>query len=135
MHPIWNRRIAALLLALSPFIAGCSGEKSTATVSGTVKLNGRPQTTGSINLLSKTGSAATAVLGEGGTFTIDTPLEATEFAAYLGAPVPVQQAPGAKPPPAAKFNVLPRHMDPQMSKVTVTLKPGSNEGIEIDFKD
>lgn len=135
MHPIWNRRIAALLLALSPFTAGCSGEKSTATVSGTVKLNGRPQTTGSINLLSKTGSAATAVLGEGGTFTIDTPLEATEFAAYLGAPVPVQQAPGAKPPPAAKFNVLPKHMDPQMSKVAVTLKPGANEGIEIEFKD
>ena len=129
-------RMILPLLATLVAIAGCSNGKPTSTVNGTVKLNGKPQNVGSVNFLSKSGAAALAELDENGNFKVETPIEATEYKVYLGAPIPGQLAPGTKPStPAAKFNVLPKHLDPQQSSVTITLKPGANDGVEIVFKD
>ncbi len=125
-----------LLAALVLGAIGCTKEKPMATVSGTVKYNGKPQTVGYVNFLSATGAAAQAQLDENGGFKVDTPIEATEYKIYLGAPIPGQFAPGTKAPTApAKFNVTPKFLDPQSSGATITLKPGANDGVVIELKD
>jgi hypothetical protein len=132
------RRLAGgLLLVALALAAGCKSEKQTASsVTGTVKYNGKPQTVGSVNFLSATGSGGQAALDENGGFKMDTPLDAGEYKVYLAAPVPGQLAPGTKPAaPAAKFNVSGKFLQPESSGVKVTLKPGPNDGVAIEFKD
>ena len=125
-----------LLVALTLATTGCGGkEKPTASVSGTVKYNGKPQTVGYVNFISATGSAAQMQLDESGNFKSDGPLDAVEFKVYLQGPIPGQVAPGSKPAPTAKFNVTPKFQNPESSGVKVTLKPGANDGIVIEMKD
>jgi len=127
---------SALLLATVVLAGGCSNQRPTGTLSGSVTYNGKPLNIGTVNFLSKSGSAAQAALDENGNFKVDTPIDATEYQVYLAAPVPGQFAPGTKPPPpTARFNVAPKHLDPQTSKVTVTTKSGANEGMVLEFKD
>ena len=124
-----------LLAALVLGAIGCTKEKPMATVSGTVKYNGKPQNVGYVNFLSATGAAAQAQLDENGGFKVDTPIEATEYKVYLQAPITGQVAPGTKAAPTAKFNVTPKFQDPQSSGATITLKPGANDGVVIEMKD
>ena len=70
----WSgRTLGGLLLAvaiIAPIGCGSSG-KAVGTVSGKVTYNGSPVSGGDVNLYSKSGSAAMAPLGEGGTFKIE----------------------------------------------------------------
>lgn len=113
---------------------GCQARKPTASVTGTVTYNGKPQMAGSINFLSATGSGGQALLGESGGYKIDGPLDPGEYRVYLLAPVPEQLPPGTKPTPPRKFTVAARFLNPASSGVKVTLKPGPNE-IPIEMKD
>jgi hypothetical protein len=124
-----------LLIAVILGTMGCNKEKPTATVNGTVKYNGKPQTVGYVNFLSATGSALQLQLDSNGGFKSEAPIEAGEYKVYLGAPIPGQFAPGTKAPTQAKFNVSPKFQDPQSSGYTITLKPGANEGVVIEMKD
>jgi hypothetical protein len=114
--------------------AGCNTKRPAASVSGTVKYNGKPQTVGYVNFLSATGSAAQIPLDENGGYKFDGPLDVGEYKVYLGAPIPGHTPPGTKPAPAGKFNVTQKFLDPNSSGVKVTLKEGANE-IPIEFKD
>jgi hypothetical protein len=124
-----------LLLTALILTTGCKGEKPTATVSGKVMYNGKPQTVGYVNFLSTTGSAAQMPLDENGNFKSDSSLDAVEFKVYLQGPIPGQAPPGTKVAPTAKFNVTPKFLQPDSSGVKVTLKPGANDGIVIEMKD
>jgi hypothetical protein len=124
-----------LFVALVLGLFGCSNAKPTATLSGTVKYNGKPQTVGTVNFLSATGAGAQAQLDENGGFKVDTPIEAGDYKVYLNPPVPGQNAPGTKAAPNVKYNVSPKCQDPQISGVTITIKPGANEGVVIEMKD
>src|SRR5262245_49102044 len=123
-----------LLLAVAVLVTGCKTEKPTASVSGTVKYNGKAQTVGYVNFLSTTGSAAQIPLDENGGYKFDGPLDVGEYKVYLGGPIPGQAPPGTRVAPPPKFNVTPKFLDPQSSGVKVSLKEGAND-IPIEFKD
>jgi hypothetical protein len=128
-----RRAACGLMLALA-LATGCDKEKSTASVSGKVLYNGKPQAAGTVNFLSATGAGAQAKLDAGGGFKVDGPLEAGEYKVYLSPPQPEQLPPGAKAPPAPRFTVTPKFQNPESSGVKVTLKPGANE-VTIEMKD
>jgi hypothetical protein len=113
---------------------GCKTEKHAASVTGTVTYNGKPQTSGSVNFLSSTGSAAQAVLDSAGGYKISGPLDPGDYRVYLLAPVPEQQRPGTKTPAPPRFAVAAKFLSPSSSGVTVSLKPGPNQ-VPIELKD
>ncbi|AWM38352.1 hypothetical protein GobsT_35180 [Gemmata obscuriglobus] len=129
------RKLSGAVFVVLCLVAGCSSQKPTASVSGTVSYNGKPQTVGSINLISDTGSGGQAILSENGAFKIEGPLDATEYKVFLQPPVPGQLPPGTKQPPAAKFNLPPKFQQPNSSGVRITLKQGTNDGVVIELKD
>ena len=126
--------LARGLLGFLVLTAGCTAEKPIASVTGTVTYNGKPQTAGSVNFLSSTGSAGQALLDGSGGYKIDGPLDPGDYRVYLLAPVPEQRAPGTKTPPPPKLGVAAKFLNPATSGVKVTLKPGQNE-IPIEMKD
>src|SRR4051794_24814243 len=69
-------RICAPLAAafISVTLAGCghSGELETATVSGVVRLDGKPITTGTVTFVPQHGRAATGSIRNDGTFVLST---------------------------------------------------------------
>lgn len=123
---------AWLALALTA-AAGCGGGKSAGSVAGTVTYNGGPVTAGSLNLISVSGAAALARIGDGGAFKIDGELAPGEYKAYVTPPLPEPQPPGAKAAPPKKFEVPPRFQDPATSGTTVTVKPGTND-LKVEFR-
>lgn len=123
-----------LLVALGFTATGCKGEKPTATVSGTVKYNGKPLNAGSVNFISSTGSGGQGVLDENGNYKIEGALDVGDFKVYLSPPVPGQFQPGVKVAKAPKFEVAPKYQQPHTSGLTTSLKPGPNE-FPIDLKD
>lgn len=133
--PLSRRAGGLLFAALFLGLFGCNKAKPTATLSGTVKYNGKPLTIGTVNFLSATGAGAQAQLDENGGFKVDSPIEAGEYKVYLNPPVPGQNAPGTKVAAPAKYPVSPKLQDPQNSGVTLTVKPGANEGVVIEMKD
>jgi hypothetical protein len=128
------RYLARGLLAFLVLSVGCKAEKPAASVSGTVTYNGKPQTTGSVNFLSSTGSAGQAQLDESGGYKIDGPLDPGEYRVFLLAPIPGQYRPGTKAPPQPKFGVAAKFLNPASSGVKVVLKPGRNE-VPIEMKE
>jgi hypothetical protein len=125
---------AGLLFAtLALATTGCSSEKQTGTVSGTVKYHGKTLNTGSVNFLSTSGSAGQGVIDENGNYKVEGPLEVGEYKVYLAAPVPGQHAPGVKVPKAPRFEVIPKYLQPESSGLTFTVKAGANE-YPIDIK-
>jgi hypothetical protein len=125
---------AGWLAAAAVLAAGCgAGEKPAGTVAGTVTYNGAPVQAGSLNLLSRTGAAAQAKLGDGGAFKVDGELEAGEYRAYLSAPVPEPQPPGTRVAAAKKFEVPAKFQDPATSVTTVTVKAGAND-LKVEFQ-
>ena len=113
---------------------GCGGGKQTGSVSGTVRYKGAPVTAGSINFLSKTGSAAIAKIDATGHFKVDGALETGEYRVYATPPLPEPVAPGTKAPALPKFEVPTKFRDPVASGTTVTVNAGAND-IPIEFKD
>lgn len=121
--------LAAVVLAAT----GCGGGQTTGSVSGTVTYNGKPVTSGDVNFISSTGTAALAKLDETGGYKIDA-LQAGEYKVYVTPPLPEPQAPGAKAGPPRKFEVPPKFRDATTSGVKVTVKGGSND-LPISLKD
>jgi len=125
-----------LFIGLVLTTTGCKKEKLIASVSGSVKYHGKALTTGAVNFISDTGSAAQGLLDDSGNYKIDGPLDAgAEYKVYLSPPVPGQFQPGTKAPKEpAKFDVLPKYQQPTTSGLKTSLKPGPNE-YSIDIKD
>jgi len=125
-----------LLLAALVFVTtGCGKtEKPTASVSGTIKYNGKPLTVGYVNFLSPSGSGGQSPLDENGGYKIDGPLDVGEYRVYLQAPIPGQNPPGTKPAQAIKYHVTPKFQDPASSGVRIALQAGPNE-VPLDLKD
>lgn len=131
----FTRAAAGFVLFCAALAAGgCSSEKPTGTVAGTVKYRGNPLTAGEVNLLSKTGAAGSAKIDANGQYKVTGELEAGEYKAYFAPPRAEPQAPGTKASPAPKVEVPPKFRDPNSSGVVVTVKSGSND-IPIEFKD
>lgn len=116
------------------FVLGCgAGQKPTGTVNGKVTYNGGPVKSGSVNLISTTGSADMAELDENGTFKMG-PIEAGDYKVYIMPPIPKQLPPGSKaPPPPAKFEIPKKFQDPGSTTLTLTVKSGQND-VTIDVK-
>jgi hypothetical protein len=121
------------LAAAAALAAGCGDSRPTGSLAGTVTYKGNPVQAGSLNLLSRTGAAAQEKLDESGAFKVDGPVEAGEYAAYLGPPVPEPQAPGARRAAPPKFDVPPKYQDPATSGVTVVVKAGTNT-VPVEFR-
>jgi hypothetical protein len=114
--------------------SGCgSGGKSPGSVAGTVTYNGVSLTAGSLNLISKAGTAALAKIDASGAFKVDSRLEPGDYAAYVTPPEPEPPVPGAKAPAPKKFDVPTKFQSPNTSGVTVTVKAGAND-LRVDFK-
>jgi hypothetical protein len=129
-------RLACGLICVAALVlSGCGqGGKPTGTVSGTVSHKGTPLTSGNVNLISKSGSAAIAKIDEQGRFKVDGAVVAGDYTAYATAPIPEPQAPGSKPAAKTKFELPAKFRDPATSGVTVTVNAGSND-LPIEFKD
>lgn len=125
---VWVSIVAVLTAA------GCSSEKPTGTLTGTVSFNGSTVHSGNVNLISTAGDGAMAKIDENGTFKIDSPLPAGDYRVYLSPPVPEPLPPGQKPPKVPKFEVPAKFTDVATTKMTVTVKPGPNE-VPLEFKD
>lgn len=122
----------ALALTLTA-AAGCGGGKSAGSVAGTVTYNGGPVTGGSLNLISGSGAAALARIGDGGAFKVDGELAPGDYKAYVTPPVPEPQPPGTKAAAPKKFEVPAKFQDPATSGTTVTVAPGKND-LKVEFK-
>jgi hypothetical protein len=120
-------------LALAMAAAGCGGKASTGSVAGTVTYNGGPVSSGSLNLISSTGAAALAKIGDGGAFKVDGALAPGEYKAYVTPPVPEPLPPGTKASAPKKFEVPTKYQDPTTSGTTVTVAPGAND-LKVEFK-
>lgn len=120
-------------LALALAAVGCGGTPSAGSVAGTVTYNGGPVTGGSLNLISSSGAAALAKIGDGGAFKVDGELAPGEYKAYVTPPVPEPQPPGTKAAAPKKFEVPARFQDPTTSGTLVTVKSGSND-LKVEFK-
>ncbi len=128
------RAAGGFVLVLTLFVAGCSDEKPTGTVTGVANYKGKPLTLGDVNLLSSTGAAAITRIEADGRFTLATPIEAGEYRVYASPPEAEQAPPGTKVAAPRKFDLPAKFRDPNTSGVVVTVKPGSNE-LVIEFKD
>ncbi|MFO0797050.1 MAG: hypothetical protein U0804_06200 [Gemmataceae bacterium] len=120
-----------VLLAFA--LVGCAGGKPTGTVAGTVSYNGGPVHSGSLNLISTSGAAALAKIGDGGAFKVDGELPAGEYTAYVTPPVPEPLPPGANAAAPKKFEVPAKYQAPTTSGITVTVQSGSND-LKVDFR-
>ena len=131
-----KRAVGGFVLTLTLFtVAGCgSSEKPAGTVSGKVVHNGKPVTGGDVNFSSKSGSAASGALGDGGTFKIDGSLEVGEYVVYLSPPPIGPVPPGQKPQTPKKIDVPKKFQSPSTSTATITLKSGAND-VTIELKD
>jgi hypothetical protein len=127
------RTVLAGLLAATVAVGCGAGGKSSGSVAGTVTYNGSPVHSGSLNLMSKTGTAAQAKIDDGGAFKVDAPLEAGEYKAFVTPPLPEPQAPGTKAAAPKKFEVPPKFQDPGTSGVTVLVKAGTND-VKVEFR-
>jgi hypothetical protein len=129
----WRPLTAVLVLALLG--GGCGGatKKPTGTLSGTVSHAGTPVATGNLNVLSKQGQGALAVI-EDGKFKMTDSLEAGDYSVYVSPPIPEQRKPGTPVAPKAKFEVPSKFQNPATSGKTITVKQGPNT-VDIDFKD
>lgn len=119
---------------LAVMAVGCGvGGKSAGTVRGTVTYKGGPVHVGSLNLISVTGAAALAKIGDGGAFKVDGELPAGDYKVYVSPPEAEPQAPGSKSATPKKFEVPAKYQDPATSGVTVTVKSGAND-VKVDFR-
>ncbi|QDU18236.1 hypothetical protein [Urbifossiella limnaea] len=114
-------------------LVGCGGGKPTGTVAGTVSYNGGPVHSGSLNLISTSGAAALAKIGDGGAFKVDGELPAGDYTAYVTPPVPEPLPPGTKAAAPKKFEVPAKYQAPTTSGTTVTVQSGSND-LKVDFR-
>lgn len=135
--------LACLLLATPIFIAGCSGP-DIGQVSGSVTVNGKPLTTGSILFSNKeAGISINANLGDDGTFVIKThkaeglpPGEyqvAVKSVTFGGDETPLV---GQRPTASAKPTVFipPKYSNVNTSGLSATVKKGKNEPFVFDLK-
>jgi len=122
-----------VLVVFALAAVGCGGGKPTGSVAGTVSYNGGPVHAGSLNLISASGAAALAKIGDGGAFKVDGELAAGEYKAYVTPPVPEPLPPGTKATAPKKFEVPAKFQDPTTSGTTVTVKSGSND-LKVEFR-
>ena len=125
-------RLAVGLLVMAT--VGCDGTGSGGTVSGTVVHNGAPVTSGSVNFVSPTGTAAIAAIDDSGKYAIEGELEPGEYTVYVSPPEPPPPAPGVVPPPRKAFPVPRKFQAAESSGVRVTVKPGSNDDLMVELK-
>jgi len=128
--PAFFRLKWILTLGIALLLAGCEASLETpekpadnATVSGTVKLNGQPVTTGEVGFFSmKFGMVGQASLDGEGKFTLPDPIAPGEYRIYF---IPQNgQAPGGMP---AKY------MSETSSDYSVPVKANDNQ-VSIDIK-
>lgn len=115
-------------------VAGCGGGATSGSVSGTAIYNDKPLTSGTINFISKSGSAGVGTLDTAGAYKIDGQLDVGEYKVYYGAAPPEPMAPGSKAPPKPKADLPAKFKKPETTTVSVTVTGGTNV-IPVVFKD
>ena len=120
---IVKRILAAAALALA---VGCGSGKPTGKVSGTVLLQGKPLTRGTVNFLMKEkGIGAEAPIDATGKYAFATPLEAGTYAVSVTPPPPEPVPPGTRPAKVAA-EIPAKFREPTSSGLTFTVKSGAN---------
>jgi hypothetical protein len=113
------------------FLSGC-GEKKVVPkgkVSGVVTLNGKPVEEGSVTLFSsQTGTGGTGMLGEGGRYEIERPLEYNTYEVIVIGP---QSEPGG--PPAKPSEIPLKYSQSKTSGLVYVVDKDANE-FNIDLK-
>jgi len=123
-----------LLPALFLVLGGCTAEKPSGTVSGTVKYKGAPVASGNVNFVDPAkGTASQAKLDGSGNFTLPGTLEAGTYKVYINPPIPEQLPPGQAPKKVAKLDLPPKYQDPGQTPVSKEVKAGPNT-ITIDLE-
>ncbi|MDA0836101.1 MAG: hypothetical protein O3A29_22750 [Planctomycetota bacterium] len=117
--------------------SGCSDstpEKETGTVTGVMTLDGKPVTKGEVRFSSDTlGAGATAMLGEGGTFTIDTPIPVGEYVVCVGMPAPIGPQQENRPNPDDYKDIPQKYAVSTTSDLKATVAVGENK-VVLDMK-
>ncbi len=118
-------------------LQGCSETRTipkTIEVAGSVTLDGKPLTEGTINFTSaSTGDAANASLGTEGRFLFANGVLPGTYRVTVTAPINMTPpAPGVAPP-VIKFVIPARYMDPAATDLKATVAEGSDE-FKFDLK-
>ncbi|MFN0196718.1 MAG: hypothetical protein ACKVT0_08220 [Planctomycetaceae bacterium] len=118
-------------------MTGCSESgpvKETGTVTGTVKFEGKPVLKGEVRFTSSAlGAGANAMIGEGGTYKIETPIPVGEYVVCVGIPAPAgpQQATPASPDDYKDIPV--KYQTPATSDLKAKVVVGENK-FDFDMK-
>jgi hypothetical protein len=129
-----------LLLAVSVVVAGCSQDAKLGHVHGTVRIDGKPLTTGAVRFTPDAGRAATGTIQSDGSYTLGTykqsdgALVGTHKVTVIaneesGDLRPVYQMAGQKSKPL----VPEKYMAVGTSGLTFDVKPGDNKA-DFDLK-
>lgn len=128
-----STRVIALQAAVVLFVAGCA--EPTGTVTGTVRYNGEPVTSGAIAFhMPSKGIAQNGKLEAGGKFTLAVPLAVGTYQVYYVPPTVAPQDPSKGLPPPEVKTIVPQKFHDLQGSTTAEVKAGKND-IPIDFKD
>ena len=136
MRFLRRRHALTLLLIQLASFAGCDQQATVGRVSGIVRLDGKPLTTGAVRFVPAAGRAASGKIQADGTFTLGTygesdgALMGKHQVAILAfeATRPGQRTEGGRPPAAVTKPLVPeRYMAPGTSGLTFEVKPGHNQ--------
>ena len=128
---------SALLLTLALLLAGCGGGMP-ASVGGTVMLDGKPLTTGTVTFFSQaSGITAYGQIQSNGRYTLQTGtdkgLPAGDYTVTVVATEPLSTVTDPKVAPAPPKLITPaKYNDPASSGLKFTVKTGSN-GIDLSL--
>jgi hypothetical protein len=137
----WRDSGLSIVMVLLLCVAGCGKDAATGSVSGVVRLDGKPLTLGSVRFIPSAGRSASGEIQSDGTFTLGT--YGKRDGAVIGmhrvtviAITPVPDAPKEsrmlKENPKAKPLVPSRYNSPGSSGLTFEVKPGDNHA-EFDL--
>lgn len=120
-------------------MAGCGGssyELETATVSGTVTIDGQPLSSGYVYVLASKGRMAKGIIQEDGSFVLGT--YDSDDGAQVGThpvivvPVPVDE--GAPRPDRNSITLPRKYTNARTSGLRVTVEPGDANRLELDLQ-
>lgn len=123
---------AAVLCLAAVTLIGCSSEKPTGTVQGTVTLDGAPYADAAVVFLSlATGQGASADIQSGGSFQLSDPLPLGTYTVYLA---PKAVAESDQPAPVTIDQTVPeKYWNEAASDIKVDVQQGPNT-VTVELK-
>lgn len=126
--------IACLLLV--PGCGGASHELETAAVSGTVKIDGRPLSSGYVYVLPSKGRMAKGIVQEDGSFVLGTyeSDDGAQVGTHSVIVVPVPADEGSRKPDRSSVKIPRKYAKANNSGLTATVKSGDSNLLELDLQ-